>query len=192
MKRRLILLFAASAAIAGFAQGQGGSREAFLREQAYAEMQRVSGQVDVLASNQEELGERLVKVEALKNEIAELRAEIAALKATNAELRNRIPALVNEARAEIVKDLTGKIAMMQTKLAASVQPAPPPRRQTSTGAAQSAPPQPVGPHREYVVKSGDTLSLISTVFKTPISRIKEMNGLKSDMIRPGQKLILPL
>lgn len=191
MKRRLISLFAASAAIAGFAQGQGGSREAFLREQAYAEMQRVSGQVDVLASNQEELGERLVKVEALKNEIAELRAEIAALKATNAELRNRIPALVNEARAEIVKDLTGKIAAMQTKLAASVQP-PPSRRQPAASPAQSAPSQPVGPHREYVVKSGDTLSLISTVFKTPISRIKEMNGLKSDMIRPGQKLILPL
>lgn len=190
MKKTLIIATLALTE-AALAQGAGNSREAFMREQAYAEMQRVSGQVDVLASNQEELGARLVQVEAMKNEIAELKAEIAALKAANAELRNRLPALVNEARADIVKDLTAKISAMQNKLVASTQPPPPPPRAAATRQTQPTP-QPVGPHREYVVKSGDTLSLISTVFKTPISRIKEMNGLKSDVIRPGQKLILPL
>ena len=187
--KKILIIATLALAEAALAQGAGNSREAFMREQAYAEMQRVSGQVDVLASNQEELGARLVQVEAMKNEIAELKAEIAALKAANAELRNRLPALVNEARADIVKDLTAKISAMQNKLVASTQP--PPSRAAATRQTQPTP-QPVGPHREYVVKSGDTLSLISTVFKTPISRIKEMNGLKSDVIRPGQKLILPL
>ena len=50
-----MVLLAAGAASAQAPVG----RDAFLKQQAVAEMQRVSAQVDVLAANQEELSERL-------------------------------------------------------------------------------------------------------------------------------------
>lgn len=42
----------------------------------------------------------------------------------------------------------------------------------------------------HVVKSGDSLYKIAKKYKTTISKIKALNGLKSDIIRPGQKLRL--
>ena len=41
------------------------------------------------------------------------------------------------------------------------------------------------------MKAGDTLSLIAEAFGTTVPKIKEMNGLKSDMLRIGQKIMVP-
>ena len=49
-----------------------------------------------------------------------------------------------------------------------------------------------GPHREYVVEKGDTLSLISQAMNVPVRKIKEMNSLKNDNLRIGQKLMIPM
>jgi len=148
-------------------------RDAFLKQQAVAEMQRVSAQVDVLAANQEELAERIRRSEAAKAEIESLRAEVAALKGAIAELRREMQGQ----REEIVRDLSKKIV--------SMQPPPAPK-----------PPQPKkptysGPCYEYTVQSGDTLSLIAKAFGSSVPKIKEMNGLKSDALRVGQKLNIP-
>jgi lysozyme len=40
----------------------------------------------------------------------------------------------------------------------------------------------------YVVKSGDTLSAIASKYKTTVAKIKSLNGLKSDLIHPGDSL----
>lgn len=45
--------------------------------------------------------------------------------------------------------------------------------------------------RKYTVKSGDTLSQIAEKFHTTPSKIKQANGLRSDMIRAGQTLKIP-
>ena len=82
MKTRITTALFVAALAAGTASAQapaGASRDAFLKQQAVAEMQRVSAQVDVLATNQEELSDRLRKTEAMKAEIDSLRAEVAAL-----------------------------------------------------------------------------------------------------------------
>lgn len=50
-------------------------------------------------------------------------------------------------------------------------------RRSSSGAAQSA-----------TVKSGDTLSAIAKRSGTTVDKLRKMNGIKGDMIRPGQKL----
>ena len=41
------------------------------------------------------------------------------------------------------------------------------------------------------MQSGDTLSLVAQAFGTTVAKIKEMNGLKNDNLRIGQKLNLP-
>jgi len=43
----------------------------------------------------------------------------------------------------------------------------------------------------YVVKQGDTLSLIATRFGTSVEAIKQANGLSSDVINIGQVLVIP-
>jgi len=41
------------------------------------------------------------------------------------------------------------------------------------------------------VTKGDTLYEIAKRNKTTVTAIKQANGLKSDLIRPGQKLVVP-
>ena len=166
----MVMATAGLAATLVFAQGQG--KDAFVHQQAYAEMQRVSGQVDVLQNNFDDLQRRVANVER-GNNTQDLRQEIEALKASVAELRRQL----QSQRDAIVKDLTGRIKNIQ---AAQTPPPPPPPKKVV-----------VGPHREYEVKAGDTLSLIAEAFSTTVPKIKEMNGLKNDNLRIGQKLMLP-
>ena len=160
-------------AVAGVAFGQ--AREEFMRQQAYAEMQRVSGQVDVLQANLSELQSRVSRLEG-GGDAKGLRQEIESLKATVADLRRQL----QSQRGEIVRDLTGRISKMQQQ-----QPPPPPKTVEKRERVV------IGPHREYVVGPGDTLSLIAQAFNTNVGTIKSMNNLKSDSLRVGQKLNVP-
>ena len=61
---------------------------------------------------------------------------------------------------------------------------------------RDTPPKPVtaynGPHYEYIVEKGQTLSLIAEGFGTTVSKILAANpGLTQDGLRVGQKLIIP-
>ena len=171
MRIRIVATAAAGmAALTALSQG----RESFVQQQAYAEMQRVSGQVDVLQNNFDDLHRRVSSIER-GNGTQELKQEIEALKASVAELRRQL----QSQREAIVKDLTGRIKTIQ-----AAQTPPPPPKETPKKVV-------VGPHREYEVKAGDTLSLIAEAFGTTVSKIKEMNGLKSDMLRIGQKIMVP-
>lgn len=180
MNRKLLSVAVALVAVGAMAEPPN-AREAFLKRQAYDEMVRVSGQVDVLQTNLADISARLARLEndnGSRMEIEALRAEVASLKAANAEMRNRIAAMHDE----IVRDLTGKISKMQKEL---TPPSPP---------SQPQPPrqQQLGPYREYEVQPGDTLSLIAAAFKTTVPKIRQMNNLKGDNIRVGQKLKLPM
>jgi len=160
-----------AACLVSCAVALGQAKENFMQQQAYAEMQRVSGQVDVLQSNISDVQRRVSRLEG-GGDARGMRQEIDALKAAIADLRREMQSL----RGEIVKDLSGRIAKMQTP-----PPAPKPVEKKVV----------IGPHQEYTVQSGDTLSLISQAFDTPVSKIREMNNLKSDNLKVGQKLKLP-
>ncbi|MCK5801198.1 MAG: LysM peptidoglycan-binding domain-containing protein [Lentisphaeria bacterium] len=48
-----------------------------------------------------------------------------------------------------------------------------------------------GEEEDFVVQKGHTLSAIAAAYDTTVKRIMEVNGLKSDVIRVGQKLKIP-
>lgn len=153
---------------------QQGGREAFMRQQALAEVQRLASQVDTLQNNFDNLDRRLARLEGGNNTHA-LQAEIDSLRASVAELRKEL----SKQRGEIVKDLSGRIAQMQPK------EAPPPK------AVPTKKPVVAGPTSTYEVKSGDSLYLIAMAFNTTVAKLREMNNLKKDNLRIGQKLIVP-
>lgn len=154
---------------------QQSNRDAFLRQQAYAEMQRAISQLDTLQSNFDSLDRRISKLESGSNTHA-LQAEIDSLRAAVAELRRE---LANQ-RGEIVKDLSGRIAKMQPK-----DPPAPPQPKAMKKKVDA------GPTSTYEVKSGDSLYLIAMAFNTTVAKLREMNNLKKDNLRVGQKLIVP-
>jgi len=51
--------------------------------------------------------------------------------------------------------------------------------------------QPAGSGRSYTVAGGDNLYRISQRHGTTVAAIKNANGLASDVIRPGQNLLIP-
>jgi len=164
--KKTLFVASAFALLTSFAETGKGN---FLAQQAYDETRRLAGQVDVIQNNVDDHAARIAKLErGSGGETAALNARIAALEASNAELRRKMENM----RSEIVADLTKRIKEIQ----------------------KSAPKQPVvtGPCKEYVVQSGDTLSLVAEAFGTKVSVIKEMNGLKSDNLRVGQKLKVPM
>jgi LysM repeat protein len=170
MNRQVLIL---AAALAFSAALQAQSRDDFMRQQAYAEMQRVLAQIDVLQQNIDDLSQRISRLES-KSSSNSLEVEVSALKGSIAELRREMGAQ----RGEIVRDLSGRIAKMASS---APRPAPQPARRTVAA----------GSNLEYVVQSGDSLFLISKAFNVPVKTIRELNGLKNDNLRIGQKIYVP-
>ncbi len=168
-------------AVSVSAQSTAAARAAYQQQQALAEVPRLVQQFDLLVQNQDAIVSRLVKLEGA-DATGDVRAEIAALRAEIAELKASIRREQDAMRAEIVRDLAGRMSKMT----------PPPPPPTPAPATSAPPPAPVGPHYEYVVESGQTLSLIAKGFDTTVPKILAANpGLKPNRLRVGQKLIIP-
>lgn len=61
-----------------------------------------------------------------------------------------------------------------------------------TVSTTSTSPAPTGPSQTYVIKPGDTLSVIAEQFGISMSALSEANNITDvDSIRPGQELIIP-
>ena len=188
--KKSMFMFAglALAAVSASAQSTREARAAYQQQQALAEVPRLVQQFDLLVQNQDEIAARLVKLESA-DVTTDVRAEIAALKAEIADRRASIRGGPDAMRAEIVRDLAGRMSKMMPP-----PPAPAPvRAASSRPAARTAPPPPpIGPHYEYIVEKGQTLQLIAKGFDTTVPKILAMNpGLKPNMLRVGQKLLIP-
>lgn len=171
--KRTVLALSALCVMSVFAES---GRDSFVQQQAYAAMQRITGQIDVLQSNLDDLSARVAKLEraGASDETEALRSRIASLESTVAALRKEL----SEQRGEIVKDISSRLVKIQQ------QSAPP--KQTKIAETASS-----GPYREYVVASGDNLWLIAKAFNTSVQKIREMNKLKSDSLKIGQKIKIP-
>ena len=192
MKKEIIGSLFAMIAIGVMAQDAASARAAYQERQALAEVPRLVQQFDQLAANQDEIVQRLLKVESGSGTEAALRAEIEALRAEVAELKASIRREQDAMRREIVADLAKRISTL------TPPPPPPapvqPRSVATARPAPATPPPPaeIGPHYEYVVEKGQTLSLIADGFGTTVPKILAANpGLKPNLLRVGQKLIIP-
>ena len=192
MKKEIIGSLFAIIAIGVMAQDAASARAAYQERQALAEVPRLVQQFDQLAANQDEIVQRLLKVESGSGTEAALRAEIEALRAEVAELKASIRREQDAMRREIVADLAKRISTL------TPPPPPPapvqPRPVATARPAPATPPPPaeIGPHYEYVVEKGQTLSLIAEGFGTTVPKILAANpGLKPNLLRVGQKLIIP-
>jgi len=54
------------------------------------------------------------------------------------------------------------------------------------------PPEALRPPGEHIVRRGDTLSEIASTYGVSVSRLRSDNRLSSSLIRPGQRLIVPM
>lgn len=188
-----VLLAAGLASAQEDAAVAAAARAEYQREQALADVPRLVQQFDVLVQNQDEIAQRLVKLESADN-TAGLRAEIDALRAEVAELKASIRRDQDAMRQEIVRDL----ATRMQKLVPPPAPAPAPVVVAAPPSVVQAarplpPPSPsIGPHYEYVVKQGQTLSYIAKGFGTTVPKILAANpNVKPNALRAGQKLIIP-
>ncbi len=75
----------------------------------------------------------------------------------------------------------------------TVQPTPQPTAAPTAEPTVQPTPQPTAAptQRIYVVQSGDTLGAIATRFRVTVQAIINANGLTSDVINIGQRLIIP-
>ena len=182
MKKNTVWMMAALAALAArtaVADTTIGPRELAIGRQVYAEMQRVSGQVDVMQSSLDDLSQRVARIEGGKGEAQAVRGEIDSLKAEIAAVRREMQKM----RQDIVSEMTQKVIEIVKKngaAQAAARATPPPAAPTYSG-----------PCKEYVVEKGDTLSMIAQAFRTTVPKLREMNGLKGDNLRIGQKLLVP-
>lgn len=192
---KLVFSAVALVAAASFGQDAATARAEYQQQQAIAEVPRLIQQFDQLVQNQDAIAQRLVKLESSVGPDANMQAEIAALKAEIADLRASIRRDQDAMRAEIVRDLAGRIAKMTPPPAPAPAPvAPAPATPTATVAAPApAPaPAPIGPHWEYKVEPGQTLSLIAQGFGTTVAKILAANPkLKPNALRVGQTIIIP-
>ena len=163
-----------AAALANPPASAGGGREAFLKQQALVAVERMGGQLDMLESNQNALSERVRRLEHGGGEVASLKAEVDALRSD----LNRLRTEMQNQRKEIVNDIINRIQAEERKRPRAVTPPAPP-------------PPPAEARGTYVVQPGDTLSLIAQAFGTTIGRLREMNNLRGDTLRVGQKLSVP-
>jgi len=192
MKRNLLCLAAAACAAAALAQDD--ARSAYQMRQAVQEVQRLSSQFDQMQNGMESLTVRMRKLEGA-NASGDLRAEIGALRSELNELKRRQEAM----RGEIVAEISKKMAELIAKNRPAPPPTPPPAASTRGGKGsqtaapppEAAPSGPTGPYFEHVVEPGETLSYIAKECNTTVQKIKQYSGLKNDVLRVGQKLLIP-
>ena len=92
--------------------------------------------------------------------------------------------------------LTPRIAVPARRAVATpakpaARPAPKAAAANAKKTAAPAKKAPAAAKRVHVVKSGETLTMISRISGVPVRKIKELNGLRSDKVLVGQKLKLP-
>jgi LysM repeat protein len=117
--------------------------------------------------------------------INELQKQVQALSQSNQALAQDVATLKSQMAAESDSrqaQMNQVVDKVKSAIKSSVSSS-----DSSSGASSSSSQEMI----EYTVQTGATLSLVAKAFKVSVDEIKKANGLKSDIIRPGQKLLIP-
>lgn len=168
----------------GIGSRQNARQEAVLRQ----EMERQQTQREIqearatAQSAETQIGRMEMRIERLEASTANTtwasQSEVEELRKENQELRNALAAAKAEhaqLKTEIINNVQGLLKEQQKRTSAMTQPV---RQQTVSG-------------YEHKVEYGQTLSAIAKAYGVSVSKIKEANKLKSDVIREGQVLFIP-
>lgn len=129
----------------------------------------------------------------LEMQLSELERRVAALERENKELAETVLQLKRQAAAESAArdEQIRKLSDQIVKLASLPPPVPQTSSSSKKGAQKAESPE-FSEYEEYVVVPGATLSAIASAYKVSIADIKKANNLKSDVLRVGQKLRIPV
>ncbi len=165
---------------------RSGTQQLTQREAA-AYMEELSGSmIQQLKAVQDENAALSQRVLALEQTIAELADSNRTLKNELASAKRQITA-ISQANETTMKQISAQL----DKLASTPAAVP----ASSTGKSKtSANPTPIDAdsYQEFTVPAGGTLSAIAQACGTTVSELKRINNLKSDNLRVGQKLKIPV
>ena len=128
-------------------------------------------------------------------QIAELERKLLAVENENKELVETVRQLKRQAAAESAArdEQIRKLSDQIVKLASLPPPAAVPAASSSRkGTSSSESGSSFTEYEEYEVVQGATLSAIAAAYKVSVADIKKANNLKSDILRVGQKLRIPV
>lgn len=125
------------------------------------------------------------KVQELNRKVAEVERENQAIKREMEEIKKMLKndASSRDASNAAMRKLTDQIEKMSQT---PITPPAPPKAKSTTGAAEA------GNYEEYVVSQGATLSAVAQAYGVSVKEIMRVNNLKSDRLRVGQKLLIPV
>lgn len=129
----------------------------------------------------------------LEMQLSELERRFGTVERENRELAETIQQLKRQAAAESAArdEQIRKLSEQIVKLA-SLPPPAPPTSASGTGKNTQSVGKTFTEYEEYEVVQGATLSAIASAYKVSVADIKKANNLKSDVLRVGQKLRIPV
>jgi LysM repeat protein len=183
MKRISFLILTLTLASAPFARGQDAATEERLN--------RLSGQIEDLIAAQKaqhkQIAELAKEIESLRDQSGKPNASYA----SQEDLKRLAEAVkeIDRKRTDDHEKIQTELGKLEKVLAAPVK----------KPAKEVAPEKTVPSEKgyDYVIQSGDTLSVIVQAYKEKNIRItvdqilKANPGLKADRLRPGQKIFIP-
>ncbi len=97
----------------------------------------------------------------------------------------------NNLRSSMI--FAGQKLVIYTPLTSSTRPPAAVKSAAKTDSKPAAPPatKPAGATRRHTVGEGESLWTIAQKYKSTVARLKQLNGLTRDALRPGQKLWVP-
>jgi LysM repeat protein len=190
MKRSIVLLAVMAAYAVPIVRAQDAATEERLN--------KLAGQIEDIRAAQDVFGKR---IEALSRDIENLRSALdkpSGNYAAQEDVKQLAEAVkeVDRKRLDDYEKIRAELLKLGKTLAA---PLPATKKPTATSAGDNPPEKLATPDKgfEYVVKKGDTLSLIVKAYRdnninVSMDQILKANpGLKPEKLHPGQKIFIP-
>jgi len=121
-------------------------------------------------------------------EIEQLRSLVASLESRVSTTDGKWRTDMSGFRERLAQDQQKAMSKLTTNLAEELERNMSQMRKAAAAQQAASQSQAFG---EYTVQAGDTLSAISQAFRVSIKNLRDANGLKTDIIRVGQKLKIP-